>query len=356
MNTAAMASRSPVPAPHRLSARTLLLIGTATLVLALAFGAMQGAYAISAGSLWTLLTSPDQWATHPDAQVFFHIRAPRLLMALLSGAGLGLTGALVQGLYRNPLADPSLIGVTSGAALGAGLTIVLGTSMPPEWWRFLGPSLPLLTAFLGGLLVTALVWRWSSIQGQVRLPLLLLMGVAVNALAASGLGWLSFMANDTQLRSLTFWLLGSLSGARWRSVAWVAGPVLAALWLTWRLAPQFNALALGEAQARLMGVPVDRLKRHGVWWSGLVVGVLTAHIGMVGFVGLIAPHGVRLLTGADHRAVLPGSALLGAILVILADTASRTIVAPVELPLGVLTGLLGAPLFLWMLRQRHATV
>ncbi|RZL03678.1 MAG: iron ABC transporter permease [Rubrivivax sp.] len=352
----ALASVPPMATPRRLSTRTLALTGAATLVLALALSATQGAYAIPVGRLWTLLSSPGQWATHPDAQVFFHIRAPRLLMALLSGAGLGLTGALVQGLYRNPLADPSLIGVTSGAALGAGVAIVLGTSMSPEWWRFLGSSLPLLTAFLGGLLVTALVWRWSSIQGQVRLPLLLLMGVAVNALAASGLGWLSFMADDAQLRSLTFWLLGSLSGTRWSSVAWAAVPVLMTLCLTWRLAPQFNALALGEAQARLMGVAVDRLKRHGVWWSALVVGVLTAHIGMVGFVGLIAPHGVRLLAGADHRAVLPGSALLGAILVILADTASRTVVAPVELPLGVLTGLLGAPLFLWMLRQRHATV
>lgn len=351
---ASLAPRST--SPHRLSFKALALIGSAALVMALAFGATQGAYAISVGGLWTLLTSPDQWATHPDAQVFFHIRAPRLLMALLSGAGLGLTGALVQGLYRNPLADPGLIGVTSGSALGAGTAIVLGTALPAEWWQFLGPALPLVAAFLGGLLVTGLVWRWSSIQGQVRLPLLLLMGVAVNALAASGLGWLSFMANDNQLRSLTFWLLGSLSGTRWGGVAWAAVPVLVALSLTWRLAPQFNALALGEAQARLMGVPVDRLKRHGVWWSALVVGVLTAHIGMVGFVGLIAPHGVRLLAGADHRAVLPGSALLGAILVILADTASRTVVAPVELPLGVLTGLLGAPLFLWMLRQRHATV
>lgn len=355
MNTA-LAAPGLSRAPRRLPARALALIGTATLVLALAFSATQGAYAISLNGLWALLTSPEQWATHPDAQVFFHIRAPRLLMALLAGAGLGLAGALVQGLYRNPLADPGLIGVTSGAALGAGVAIVLGTSMSPDWWRLLGPSLPLLTAFIGGLLVTGLVWRWSSVQGQVRLPLLLLMGVAVNALAASGLGWLSFMANDAQLRNLTFWLLGSLSGTRWSSVAWAAGPVLLALWLTWRLAPQFNALALGEAQARLMGVPVDRLKRHGVWWSALVVGVLTAHIGMVGFVGLIAPHGVRLLAGADHRAVLPGSALLGAILVIMADTASRTVVAPVELPLGVLTGLLGAPLFLWMLRQRHATV
>lgn len=354
--TAALATPGLNSTPGRLPARTMALIGMATLALALVFGATQGAYAISPGSVWTLLTSPSQWATHPDAQVFFHIRAPRLLMALLAGAGLGLTGALVQGLYRNPLADPGLIGVTSGAALGAGVAIVLGTSMSPAWGRLLGPSLPLLTAFIGGLLVTGLVWRWSSVQGQVRLPLLLLMGVAVNALAASGLGWLSFMANDTQLRNLTFWLLGSLSGTRWSSVAWAAAPVLPVLWLSWRLAPQFDALALGEAQARLMGVPVDRLKRHGVWWSALVVGVLTAHIGMVGFVGLIAPHGVRLLTGADHRAVLPGSALLGAILVILADTASRTVVAPVELPLGVLTGLLGAPLFLWMLRQRHTTV
>lgn len=346
MNTATALPGSSASSP-RLSATALGLIGVAGLLLALAFGATQGAYALSLDSLRT---------SNPDAQVFFHIRAPRLLMALLAGAGLGLTGAIVQGLYRNPLADPGLIGVTSGAALGAGLAIVLGASMAPAWWAFLGASLPLVTAFLGSLAVTALVWRWSSIQGQVRLPLLLLMGVAVNALAASGLGWLTFMANDTQLRSLTFWLLGSLSGARWSSVAWIALPVLAALCLTWRLAPQLNALSLGEGQARLMGVPVDRLKRHGVWWSALVVGVLTAHIGMVGFVGLIAPHGVRLLAGPDHRIVLPGSALIGAILLILADTAARTVVAPVELPLGVLTGLLGAPLFLWMLRQRHASV
>jgi iron complex transport system permease protein len=332
------------------------LAGALALVLALLWGATQGAYAITWPSVGALLASPMAWAAQPDAQVFVHIRAPRLLMALLSGAGLGLSGALVQGLYRNPLADPSLIGVTSGAALGAGSAIVLGTFMAPVWWAFLGPSLPLLMAFLGGLLVTALVWRWSSVQGQVRLPLLLLMGVAMNALAASGLGWLTFMANDTQLRSLSFWLLGSLSGTRWSSVAWSAPPVVLALWLTWHLAPQLNALALGEGQARLMGVPVDRLKRHGVWWSALVVGVLTAHIGMVGFVGLVAPHGVRLLAGADHRVVLPGSALLGATLLVLADTAARTVVSPVELPLGVLTGLLGAPLFLWMLRQQHASV
>jgi iron complex transport system permease protein len=342
--------------PRRWPVRTLGLLGLIALALALLLGATQGAYAIAWPPLQTVLASPQAWATQADAQVFLHIRAPRLLMALLSGAGLGLTGALVQGLYRNPLADPGLIGVTSGAALGAGLAIVLGLSMAPAWWAFLGASLPLLTAFLGGLLVTALVWRWSSVQGQVRLPLLLLMGVAMNALAASGLGWLTFMANDAQLRSLSFWLLGSLSGTRWSSVAWSAPPVIVALCLTWRLAPQFNALALGEGQARLMGVPVDQLKRHGVWWSALVVGVLTAHIGMVGFVGLIAPHGVRLLAGADHRVVLPGSALLGAILLVLADTAARTVVSPVELPLGVLTGVLGAPLFLWMLRQRHASV
>jgi len=329
------------------------IAGGLVLLAAVLWSATQGAYGVAPLEVWQALWSDADGSAQPGAQVFLHIRAPRLMMAVLSGAGLGIAGAMVQGLYRNPLADPGLIGVTSGAALGAGLAIVLGASLSAWWWDWVGMSLPLVAASAGGLLVTGVVWRWSSVDGEVRLPMLLLMGVAINALAGAGLGLLSFLADDAQLRSLTFWLLGSLSGTRWSSVAWSALPVGLALWWGCRLAPQFNVLALGEAQAQLMGVRVAHLKRGGIWCAAVVVGVLTAHIGMVGFVGLIAPHGVRLLVGADHRLVLPGSALLGAILLVLADTTARTVVAPVELPLGVLTGLIGAPLFMWMLRQRR---
>ena len=326
----------------RWSGGALALAGVVALLLALLLAATQGAYAVSWADLW------QEPSATGGSGVFWHIRAPRLLMAVLAGGALGLSGALVQGLFRNPLADPGLIGVSSGAALGAGVAIVLGGSWAMAWGAW--PVMAL--SFIGGLAVTVLVWRLARAQGQVQVPLLLLVGVAVNALAAAGLGLLSQMANDLQLRTLTFWLLGSLGGSQWSSTLACAVVVGGVMLAAPRQACALNAMALGEAQARLMGVPLQAVQRRCVLWVALAVGAVTALTGMVGFVGLLAPHAVRLVAGPDHRLVLPASAVLGAVLVLLADVAARTVLAPIELPLGVLTGLTGAPVFLWMLRRR----
>lgn len=290
------------------------------------------------------------------AEVFWHIRAPRLAMGLLAGAALGVSGAMVQGLFRNPLADPGLIGVQAGAALGAAAFIVL---LPLAGWTvagfhtgWLGVSGTMLGAFAMALLTTAIVWRLARQHGHVAVTRLLLVGVAINALAGSALGLLTHFASDSQLRALTFWMLGSLAPSHWLAVACVLPAVLGACVLAPRLAPALDALSLGEAQATLSGVNVASLQRRCVALAALAVAAVTAVIGMVGFIGLLAPHLVRLLCGPSHRAVLPGSALLGASLVLLADTAARTALAPAEMPLGVLTGLIGAPTFLWLLRGR----
>ncbi len=319
----------------------LATTGMALVLAAAWIAATQGAYVVTLADFFS-----DAEAS-AGAQVFWHIRAPRLLMGLVAGAALGVSGALVQGLFRNPLADPGLIGVSGGAALGAALAIVLGGPIA-------GPWLIMGSAFLGGLLATWLVWRLARTGGQIHVPLLLLVGVAINALAGAGLGLMSHLASDDQLRTITFWLLGSLSGAQWQTTLACGAVVLAVLVMAPSQARALNALALGEAQARLMGVNVPLLQRLCVLWVALAVGAVTALIGMVGFVGLLAPHAMRLLAGPDHRVVLPGSAVLGAVLVVLADTLARTAFSPGELPLGVLTGLLGAPLFLLMLRRRFS--
>lgn len=354
MNTDALKAASPAPSAWRSpegrwSPLALWAAGGGALALALLVGATQGAYSVALADLW-----PGARAS-AGADIFWHIRAPRLVMAVLTGAALGMSGALVQGLFRNPLADPGLIGVSSGAALGAGIAIVFGPHLPLALRDTLGVWPMMACAFLGGLLVTALVWQLSRARGQVHTPLLLLVGVAINALASAGLGLLSHLASDIQLRTLTFWLLGSLGGSQWQGTLACAVVVLAVLCIAPSQARALNAMALGEAQARLMGVPVDKVQRHCVLWVALAVGAVTALTGMVGFIGLLAPHAVRLLAGPDHRIVLPASAAMGAVLVLLADTIARTAFAPADLPLGVLTGLIGAPAFLWMLRHRFIT-
>lgn len=342
----------------RLAPRAVLALGVLLVLAAFLAGGARGAYAISPAQLWTVLGELLAGTANPTPEhlVFMNIRLPRLLLGVAAGAGLGLSGALMQGLFRNPLADPGLVGISSGAALAAGITIVLG-----QWWfadlpRALGSWTLVLMAFAGGLAVTLLTHALSQHQGATQIGLMLLAGVAVNALAGAGLGFLSFMATDEQLRNLQFWLLGSLGGARWSAVALVGAVVLAACGAGLALARPLNAIALGEAQAALLGVEVERVKRAAVLIAALAVGAVTATTGIIGFVGLIAPHWVRLLAGPDHRVVLPASALLGAALVLAADGMARTIAQPAELPLGVLTAAIGVPVFLFMLRRLRGRV
>lgn len=348
------------PWPRRLA--TVWLGGGALLLLALAVAAGCGAYAIAPQALpgiaWRALVAawqgvPLTQAMHGDTQalVFASIRLPRLLLGVAAGAGLGLAGALMQGLFRNPLADPGLVGVSSGAALAAGITIVLGAALVPDMPRQLGSWALVLSAFAGGLGVTALIYLLAQTASGTQVTLMLLAGIAINALAGAGLGYLSTIATDEQMRSVQFWMLGSLGTASWQSVWLVMGLSVLALALGLTLARPLNALALGEAQAAMLGVPVERVKRLAVLLAALAVGAVTATTGIIGFIGLVAPHMVRLLLGPDHRLVLPGAALLGAALVLLADALARTVAAPAELPLGVLTAALGAPFFLVLLRS-----
>lgn len=342
----------------RLAPRTALLLGAALVVAALVFGSTQGAYAMAPAQLWQVLGQLLSGGQNAGADylVFANIRLPRLLLGLVAGGGLGLAGALMQGVFRNPLADPGLIGVSSGAALAAAVTIVLGGLWFPDLPRSLGSWTLVGMAFAGGLGVTLLIYSLAQAGGGTRMGLMLLAGIAINALAMAGLGYLSFVSSDEQLRNLQMWLLGSLGGARWSSVGLVGAVVLLASCVGMALARPLNAIALGEAQAALLGVPVERTKRLAVLVTALVVGAVTAATGMIGFIGLVAPHWVRMVAGPDHRVVLPGSALLGAALVVSADAVARTIVQPAELPLGVLTAFIGVPLFLAMLRQFRGKV
>ncbi len=343
---------------RRLSSAHVFLLGGALVAVSLLNASARGAYAISvadiARTLWALLSGGLDGS--PEQLVFLNIRLPRLLLGLAAGAGLGLSGALMQGLFRNPLADPGLIGVSSGAALAAGITIVLGSRYFPDLPRSLGSWTLVSMAFAGSLSVTALITLLAQSDGGTRVGLMLLAGVGINALAGAGMGALTFLASDEQLRSIQFWLLGSLGGARWSAVSLVCTIVFIAICAGATCARPLNAIALGEAQAVLLGVDVERTKRLAIAVTALAVGAVTATTGMVGFVGLLAPHCVRLVAGPDHRVVLPGSAMLGAALVLLADSVARTVVQPAELPLGVLTAVVGAPFFLVLLRQFRGRV
>jgi iron complex transport system permease protein len=255
----------------------------------------------------------------------------------------------MQGLFRNPLADPGLIGVSSGAALTTAIAIVVLSTISSPLIDFLGVALLPVAAFVGGISATILVYRLSTTDGKTNVATMLLAGIAINAMAGAILGFMIFMANDDQLRDLTFWTLGSLGGAMWSSV-WVVLPfLLTAIIFLPRLSKGLNAVLLGETEARHLGVNVERLKKAIIVFVGLAVGAAVSVSGMIGFVGLVVPHILRLWIGPDHRFLIPGSAILGGLLLLSSDLLARTIVAPAEMPIGVITAFIGAPFFLWLL-------
>ncbi|BBP85504.1 MULTISPECIES: FecCD family ABC transporter permease [unclassified Pseudomonas] len=281
------------------------------------------------------------------------IRLPRTLLGLAVGAVLALSGVAMQGLFRNPLADPGLVGVSSGAALGAAVAIVGGAAIG-GLSENIAPYLLSACAFAGGLGVTALVYRLGRRDGQTSVVTMLLAGIALNALAFACIGLFTYLADDATLRTLTFWNLGSLNGASYARL-WplllITGAV--ALWLP-RRARALNALLLGESEARHLGFEVEKLKRELVLCTALGVGAAVAAAGLIGFIGLVVPHLVRLVAGPDHRVLLPASALAGASLLLFADLAARLVLAPAEMPIGIVTALIGAPFFLYLLlRGRH---
>ncbi|MGE5145494.1 MAG: FecCD family ABC transporter permease, partial [Candidatus Eiseniibacteriota bacterium] len=259
-------------------------------------------------------------------------------------------GAALQGLFRNPLAEPALIGVSGGAALGAVVTIVLGA--PAIAVIGLAPTLALpAMAFAGGLIATILVYRFASVGGRTVVATMLLAGIAVQAVAGAGIGLMIFLSNDEQLRTLNFWLLGSLASTTWEALLPTVPFLLAAIILLPLMARPLNGFLLGEREAGHLGIDVEAFKRRIVVLVALSVGAAVATSGVIFFVGLVVPHLLRLVVGADHRVILPGSALLGAILLLGADIVARLLVVPAELPIGIVTSLIGGPFFLWLLRR-----
>lgn len=278
------------------------------------------------------------------------IRLPRALLAAIVGAVLAASGAATQGLFRNPLADPSLIGVTAGASLGASIAIV---SAGGAVSGYLGFSLVSLGAFLGGLLTVTLVFRLAQSGTGTSVATMLLAGIAVTALAGAIGSLLEYHASNDMLRRISLWRMGGLDGANYQRLlvaVIVGGLMLAALP---RYAAALNAMLLGESEARHLGIDVNRVKWALIFWVAIGVGASVALAGTIAFVGLVVPHIVRMLTGPDHKTLIPACALAGACLMLLADTVARTAMAPAELPVGVVTALIGVPFFISLLRRRY---
>lgn len=273
------------------------------------------------------------------------IRLPRVLLACVVGAALAVSGAAMQGLFRNPLADPGLIGISSGAALAVAATIVIIGPVTGLFGLY-GIS---VAAFIGGSATALLIFQFAHITGTFSVTYMLLAGIAINALAGAGTGLLTYLSSDEQLRTLTFWTMGSLGGALWPAVIVVMTVIVPSTLLLIKHAKQLNLLLLGEQEAHYLGVNTQRLKMIVIVTTALSVGAAVAVSGIIGFVGLVVPHLIRLSIGPDHRLLIPASALLGAILLVIADTIARTVVAPAEMPVGIITSLIGGPFFLWLL-------
>lgn len=291
------------------------------------------------------------------------IRLPRTLLAWLVGAGLAISGAAMQGLFRNPLADPSIIGVTSGASLGASVAVVLigggGLNLFTDVEQWGGLSILVTGAFIGGLLAALIVYRLSTgssdhlSSSQTSVATMLLVGIAITALAGAGNSLLAYMTDNETMRRISLWNMGGLDGASDRRVILAACIIIPAVLLLMRFARQLDAMLLGESEARHLGVDVQRIKWSLVVIVAFAVASSVALAGVIGFVGLVVPHMLRMLIGPGHRRLLPYSALAGGLLLVAADIVARIVLSPAEMPVGVITALLGAPLFIILLRQRR---
>ncbi len=330
---------------------TLLAVALVAIVL---LSADKGAVEISQSQIAAILFNKLglNVSTHFTAEqetTLLGIRLPRIALGLLVGLALGTSGTGMQGLFRNPLADPALIGISSGAALAATAVVVIGDlvhlSGPPIVGMLIFPT----AAFGGALLTSIAVQRLGTFDGRTSVTTLLLAGIAINALAQSVSGFITFFATDTQIRSLTFWKLGSLGGSSWTTVVAIAPFVVVPFLVMQRLARPMNAMLLGEDETRHLGFNVQQVKTICLVCVSLAVGASVAFTGLIAFVGLIVPHLLRLAIGPDHRFLLPASAILGALMLAAADLIARTVVAPAELPIGVLTAFVGAPFFIWLL-------
>jgi iron complex transport system permease protein len=331
----------------------LLLILLAILVISASIGAAGIPVSRLPAALHLTAGTADPAVASRDQLVLWSIRLPRIVLAVMIGAMLAIGGAVMQGLFRNPLADPALVGVSSGGALAAATSIVIGDRLLAIGWPGMPFALLPVAAFLGALAATWALYRIATRDDRTSIAVFLLGGLAIAALTNAGIGLLVFVADDRQLRDITFWLLGSLSGATWTKAAILVPFLLIMLAAIPLIAHGLDLLALGETEAFHMGIEVERLKRASILLVSAITGAAVAFAGVIGFVGIVVPHLLRLVIGPGHRLLLPASVCLGAALMLAADTCARTLAAPAEVPIGILTALVGAPFFLGvLLRQR----
>ncbi len=326
----------------------LALLAIAGAVAGLTSGSADLSLATLVSELWGAVTGTR--TDDPVARtIILDVRGPRVVLGVAVGATLAVAGAVLQALFRNPLAEPSIIGVSAGAGAAAVATIALGGMV-----SFIGVGILYIlpvTAFLGGLVATLAVMAIARVGGQTPVLTMLLAGIAVTAIGGALMGLMMFVSNDEQLRAINFWMLGSLGSATWAAIIpalILMGLMLAAVPMLTR---NLNLILLGEREAASLGLSVDRFKNIAVVLVAAGVGAAVAVSGMIGFVGIVVPHLLRLVIGPDHRILLPASMLGGAALLLWADVAARTLAPPAELPIGILTALLGAPFFLWLLRR-----
>ncbi|PIE41048.1 MAG: heme ABC transporter permease [Gammaproteobacteria bacterium] len=331
------------------------------LVLSGLWSLVTGALDIPNEQLLIILQQTVGFNEHLSVPTHFEItllefRLPRLLLALMVGAALAVSGAAIQGLFRNPLADPGLIGVSSGAAFGAVFIIVLGDTLLSDFSILAGRWALPIAAFIFCLLTTLIIYKIATRGGYTQVSMLLLAGIAMNAIAGAATGLLTYIADDAQLRSLTFWSMGSLAKASWQDIKVVTPFILIPVLLLPLMSNALNGFLMGESVASHLGFSVRWTKRAIILLTSLAVGAAVSMTGVIGFLGLVTPHLLRQIFGPDHRLLLPASALLGALMLTLADMMARTVVAPAELPIGLITALIGGPFFLSLLLRPSATL
>jgi len=328
---------------------SLLVLLIVVLLAAIAFGAVHIQPGEMFSSLKHFFSGEESASIHEG--VFIQLRLPRVLLCAITGSILAVSGVLMQGLFRNPIVEPGLMGTSAGAAFGASIVFVIGAKLSPELKSYTGPFLTPIFAFGGALLATYAVYFLARNVTRVSIMSLLLIGIAINAAGLSGTGFMSYIARDPQARSITFWNLGTFSGASWLQVLLVGGVAAIIFILSFRLSKQLNALLLGEEEAGYIGVDTNKLKKKVMLLNTIMVSVATAFVGVISFVGLIVPHLLRLLIGSDNKKLLPAAIIAGALLLTLADMGARLLLAPAEIPIGIITSLVGAPVFIILLKS-----
>lgn len=337
-------------------AQLMLMLAALALVLSMLLSLAVGPTGITISALPRAVSAALVGQSNAETLILLQIRLPRMLLGIFVGAALALSGAIMQGLFRNPLADPGLIGVSSGAALAAVATIALGNSLAAPLTRAAGVYALPVAAFAGGLSATLVLVGLSRRQGTVVVGTLLLAGIALASLCGALTAMIAFASDDRELRDLTLWQLGSLSGASWPKVVALLPFAAILLALVPRLTRALNGFLLGEAEAYHLGIDVERAKWLCIIATAVATGGAVAVAGVIGFVGIVVPHIARLVGGPNHQFVLPASALLGATLVLTADVLARMAVRPAELPLGVVLAVVGAPIFMHLVLRRGSAL